>query len=120
MRSILIHLRLHFQLLLAPVFLWGWLVAGGGVSWSIVLAFIALHVFLYAGATALWVYVLKTVPLNIAYPFMGLAFVVVPVVAHFFVGEVLAWQHLAGGLEQLGEVLPLVGQQAAAHAGRLE
>jgi 1,4-dihydroxy-2-naphthoate octaprenyltransferase len=51
-KSVLIHLRLHFQLLLAPVFLWGWLVAGGGLSWSIVLAFISLHVFLYAGATA--------------------------------------------------------------------
>ncbi|HYW88866.1 MAG TPA: UbiA family prenyltransferase [Chloroflexota bacterium] len=51
-RSVLIHLRLHFQLLLAPVFLWGWLVAGGGFSWSIVLAFVAMHAFLYTGATA--------------------------------------------------------------------
>jgi 1,4-dihydroxy-2-naphthoate octaprenyltransferase len=47
-----VHLRLAFQLLLAPVFLWGWLVAGGGLSWSIALAFVALHVFLYGGATA--------------------------------------------------------------------
>jgi 4-hydroxybenzoate polyprenyltransferase len=51
-KNILVHLRLHFQLLLAPVFLWGWLVAGGGLGWSVVLAFVALHVFLYAGATA--------------------------------------------------------------------
>jgi 1,4-dihydroxy-2-naphthoate octaprenyltransferase len=51
-KSVLIHLRLHFQLLLAPVFLWGWLVAGGGASWSVVVAFVALHVFQYAGATA--------------------------------------------------------------------
>jgi 4-hydroxybenzoate polyprenyltransferase len=51
-RSVLVHLRLHFQLLLAPVFLWGCLVAGGGLSWSVGLAFVALHVFLYAGATA--------------------------------------------------------------------
>ena len=28
----------------------------------------------------------------------ALAFVVVPVVAHFFVGEPLAWNHLVGGL----------------------
>ncbi len=61
----------------------GWLIAG---------------VVLYAAATGLWVYLLKTVPLNIAYPFMGLAFVVVPVAAHFFVGEALGWQHLVGGL----------------------
>jgi 4-hydroxybenzoate polyprenyltransferase len=54
MRSLLVHLRLHFQLLLAPVFLWGWLVAdaGRGLTISIILAFIALHVFLYGGATA--------------------------------------------------------------------
>jgi 4-hydroxybenzoate polyprenyltransferase len=52
MPSVLVHLRLHFQLLLAPVFLWGWLLAGGGVSQGVVLAFIALHVFLYSGATA--------------------------------------------------------------------
>jgi UbiA prenyltransferase family len=58
-RTLLIHLRLHFQLLLAPVFLWGWLLAyhdqpvtGGPVTPAIVLAFIALHVFLYGGATA--------------------------------------------------------------------
>jgi len=51
-KSVLVHLRFHFQLLLAPVFLWGWLIAGGGLSWSVVLAFVALHVFLYAGATA--------------------------------------------------------------------
>lgn len=53
---------------------------------------------LYAAATGLWVYVLKTVPLGLAYPFFGLAFVVVPVASHFFLGEPLAWQHLAGGL----------------------
>jgi 4-hydroxybenzoate polyprenyltransferase len=51
-KNVLIHLRLHFQLLLAPVFLWGWLVAGGGLSREVVAAFVALHVFLYTGATA--------------------------------------------------------------------
>ena len=52
----------------------------------------------YGVATVAWIYVLKTVPLNVAYPFMALAFVVVPLVAHFFVGEPLAWHHLVGGL----------------------
>ncbi len=51
-RSVLIHLRLHFQLLLAPVFLWGWLLAGGGFPLAIAVAFVALHLFLYTGATA--------------------------------------------------------------------
>lgn len=58
-RTLLIHLRLHFQLLLAPVFLWGWLVAlherpisGRPVTAAVILAFVSLHVFLYGGATA--------------------------------------------------------------------
>lgn len=53
MRALLVHLRLHFQLLLAPVFLWGWLVAGSGrLTLAIALAFLSLHLFLYSGATA--------------------------------------------------------------------
>jgi 1,4-dihydroxy-2-naphthoate octaprenyltransferase len=52
MKSLFIHLRLHFQLLLAPVYLWGWLVAGGGLSPQVVIGFVAFHFFLYSGATA--------------------------------------------------------------------
>jgi 4-hydroxybenzoate polyprenyltransferase len=51
-KDLLIHLRLHFQLLLAPVYLWGWLVAGGGLSAQGLLGFVAFHFFLYSGATA--------------------------------------------------------------------
>ena len=52
MRSAFVHLRLPFQLLLAPIFLWGWLLSGGGWSPRVGLAFVAFHVFLYGGATA--------------------------------------------------------------------
>jgi 4-hydroxybenzoate polyprenyltransferase len=52
MRSAFIHLRLPFQLLLAPIFLWGWLLSGGGWSPGVGVAFVAFHVFLYGGATA--------------------------------------------------------------------
>jgi len=51
-RSLLIHLRLQFQLLLAPVWLWGWLMAGGGLVPGALIGFIAYHVFLYGGVTA--------------------------------------------------------------------
>jgi 4-hydroxybenzoate polyprenyltransferase len=50
--ALVVHHRLHFQLLLAPVFLWGWLIAGGGLRMPVVLAFVAFHGFLYSGATA--------------------------------------------------------------------
>jgi 1,4-dihydroxy-2-naphthoate octaprenyltransferase len=48
------HLRLHFNLLLSPVFLWGALLAGGALAdvrlWT---GWLSLHVFLYGGTTAL-------------------------------------------------------------------
>jgi 1,4-dihydroxy-2-naphthoate octaprenyltransferase len=51
-KNLFVHLRLHFQLLLAPVFVWGWLIAGGGLSQAVLIGFIAFHAFLYSGATA--------------------------------------------------------------------
>ncbi len=52
MRSLFIHLRLHFQFLLAPIFLWGFLLAEGTLNGQFWLAFVALHIFLYGGTTA--------------------------------------------------------------------
>jgi len=48
------HLRLPFNALLSPVFVWGvWL--GGGVAdpWRLAVAYLSLHVFLYGGTNAL-------------------------------------------------------------------
>ena len=47
-----IHLRLHFQVLLAPIFLWGLVLASSRPDWRTWLVFIAYHAFLYGGATA--------------------------------------------------------------------
>jgi 1,4-dihydroxy-2-naphthoate octaprenyltransferase len=46
------HLRLPFQLLLAPIFLLGAWLAGAHVSWSLAGAFLALHAGIYGGMTA--------------------------------------------------------------------
>jgi 4-hydroxybenzoate polyprenyltransferase len=51
-RTLLIHLRLHFQILLAPIFLWGYFLAGGAINSRFWLAFVAFHIFLYGGTTA--------------------------------------------------------------------
>jgi drug/metabolite transporter (DMT)-like permease len=51
---------------------------------------------LYGGATLLWVYVLKTVPLSYAYSFMALTFVIVPVLAHLWFGEPLSAKYFLG------------------------
>ena len=51
-RLYLPHLRLPFQLTLAPIFLWGALLAGGRWGWAAFAAFLSLHLFLYPAATA--------------------------------------------------------------------
>lgn len=51
---------------------------------------------LYGGATLLWVYVLKTVPLSYAYSFMALTFVIVPLMAHFWIGEAISPRYYLG------------------------
>jgi len=43
---------LHFQILLAPIFLWGLVLASSRPDWRTWVVFIAFHVFLYGGATA--------------------------------------------------------------------
>lgn len=51
-RDLFIHLRLHYQILLAPIFLWGYYLADGTPDGHFWLAFLAFHVFLYGGTTA--------------------------------------------------------------------
>ncbi len=50
--DLLVHLRLHFQFMLASIFLLGYVLAGGGVNRRGALAFAIVHVCLYGGATA--------------------------------------------------------------------
>jgi drug/metabolite transporter (DMT)-like permease len=65
------------------IFLNGWLIAS---------------LILYGLTTLGWVWILRHAPLHLAYPFMGLAFLIVPMLAWFFLGEPLHWRTLAGGL----------------------
>lgn len=52
---------------------------------------------LYGVTTLGWIFILRTTPLHLAYPFMGLAFIIVPTLAWLFLGEPLHWHTLAGG-----------------------
>ena len=52
----------------------------------------------YGVATALWVALLRHIPLHIAYPFVALAFLFVPVLGHWVLDEPLRWQSLVGAL----------------------
>lgn len=52
---------------------------------------------LYGMTTLVWVWILRSAPLHLAYPFMGLAFLIVPTLAWMFLGEPLHWRTIAGG-----------------------
>jgi drug/metabolite transporter (DMT)-like permease len=71
---------------------WSWATLWGFLS---PLMLVALAV--YAVATLLWVYVLRTVPLSAAYAVFSLAFVIVPLASHFLLGERLSANTLIGG-----------------------
>jgi drug/metabolite transporter (DMT)-like permease len=57
-----------------------------------------LALTLYGVATLLWVAVLQQVPLSRAYPFMALAFLLVPLSAMIFLGEPVNARLLAGSV----------------------
>jgi multidrug transporter EmrE-like cation transporter len=50
----------------------------------------------YGLSTALWIAVLRQAPLRLAYPFVAIAFVLVPIMGHWFLGEPLRWQTFVG------------------------
>lgn len=65
---------------------------------------------LYGATTLLWIWVLRSAPLHLAYPFMGLAFIIVPALGWMFLGEPLHLQTFVGG------ALILAGIAVAARA----
>lgn len=52
---------------------------------------------LYGVTTLFWVWILRHGPLHLAYPFMGLAFLFVPLLGAAYLGEPLTWKTLVGG-----------------------
>jgi drug/metabolite transporter (DMT)-like permease len=72
---------------------WSWVTVRGFLSPAMVLALVV-----YGVTTILWVFILRTVPLGLAFPFYALVFVLVPVTAHFVLGEPWSWNALIGAL----------------------
>jgi drug/metabolite transporter (DMT)-like permease len=71
---------------------WSWATARGFLSPAMVLA-----LFLYGLTTILWVLILRAVPLSAAFPIYALVFILVPIAAHFLLGEPWSWNTLVGG-----------------------
>lgn len=65
---------------------------------------------LYGVTTLGWVWVLRHAPLSLAYPFMGLAFLLVPLLGQVLLDEAVSMQTLIGG------VLILAGVTLAARS----
>jgi multidrug transporter EmrE-like cation transporter len=62
-----------------------------------------LAVALYTVATVFWLFILKSMPLNVAYPLTALGFFIVPLLSFFFLGEPLRWTSFVGaGIIMLG------------------
>ena len=56
-----------------------------------------LALCVYGIATILWIAVLRHTPLRIAYPFIGLAFLIVPVLSWFWMDEQISLNTIVGG-----------------------
>lgn len=52
MKNLFLHLRLNMSLVLAPIFLWGFMLSQGNLSFNVLLGFISFHIFLYGGSNA--------------------------------------------------------------------
>ena len=77
---------------------------------SISIAGFGVNLYLVAGvgvlgvSTLLWVWVLRTVPLSIAYPFMALCFIIVPALGFYVLGEPVTWKTFVGSALIVGGV----------------
>ncbi len=68
----------------------------GGLLRLLADPYLILAFAIYGIGTVVWVYVLKSVPLSVAYPFMALTFCVVPLLAWLLLGETLSLRYGVG------------------------
>jgi drug/metabolite transporter (DMT)-like permease len=73
------------------------LIPGDGLIAMATNAWLLFAFLLYGGATLLWVYILRTTPLALAYSLFALAFVIVPILSAVFLGEPLRLSYFIGG-----------------------
>jgi undecaprenyl phosphate-alpha-L-ara4N flippase subunit ArnE len=72
-----------------------------GWTWASVTGFLSpmmiVALTVYGLTTLLWVFVLRSVPLSVAYSVFSLAYVLVPVLAYFVLGEEISANTIVGG-----------------------
>ena len=61
---------------------------------------------IYFFATIAWIYAIKDIELRVAYPFVSLGFILVPLLAHFLLGESISIRTFIGaGLIVVGLII---------------
>jgi undecaprenyl phosphate-alpha-L-ara4N flippase subunit ArnE len=72
--------------------------AAPAASWFSAAAdpYFAAAMAVYAGATLSWIYVLRTVPLGLAYTFTSLGFIIVPLLSALLFGEAITLRDALG------------------------
>ncbi|KRW60859.1 EamA family transporter [Pseudomonas sp. TTU2014-080ASC] len=53
-------------------------------------------IFLYATTVLVWIYVLRVLPLSIAYPLTALSYIIVPILSLFILGEKVSTNTIIG------------------------
>lgn len=83
-----------------------WLFKATAITWTSektlfsarVMAWLVPSLVVYGFATLAWIWVLRNAALKTAYPFMALAFVIVPIGAVYFFGERITPVYWAGAV----------------------
>ncbi|BCH21309.1 transporter [Mesorhizobium sp. L-8-10] len=70
--------------------------AAGGLFAILLDPYLLAAFAIYGFGTIVWVHVLKSVPLTVAYPFMALTFCAVPLLAWALLGETLSLRYMIG------------------------
>ena len=71
----------------------------------VLLLFLLVAMLIYGVTSLAWVWLLRSVELGKVYPFMALAFVLVPLGSHFFFGETFSPRYYAGTALVIGGLL---------------
>ena len=76
-----------------------------------VLLVMGIAFIVYGGATLMWIHLLRSVALTVAYPLMALSFVAVPILSWWFFDEQLKVTTILGGIIIVAGVWVSVGSE---------
>lgn len=85
--------------------------AHSGVMAMLLNGWVLMALAIYGAATLLWIHVLRSTPLTLAYPLFALTFLIVPLLSSAWLGETLQRGSLIGGAIILAGVYVSVAGQ---------